>query len=253
MNPSSNLCKLFLSAFLLTNNHGADAFCSRRPTTSQSFSRVSSSSLRAEEEMAASVADTVQTAAESVQAAAATATAPVESSAPAAVVEAVPEVVKRVAALGDPLYEPVVDADTMALVLGQENYGLAIVLLGEGIWSLSSAPSIDQALKTLVPAAVAAAILAIVSGPMVTSGDVSQVGTGLFVADAVSIIMGLIYVARCLAPFSASPKEIPALGILVALAGFVTFSENLIVDGYVILPQLPQLPSIELPSIQLPF
>eukprot|EP00526_Cylindrotheca_closterium_P015092 CAMPEP_0113648020 /NCGR_PEP_ID=MMETSP0017_2-20120614/25452_1 /TAXON_ID=2856 /ORGANISM="Cylindrotheca closterium" /LENGTH=245 /DNA_ID=CAMNT_0000560177 /DNA_START=116 /DNA_END=853 /DNA_ORIENTATION=- /assembly_acc=CAM_ASM_000147 len=245
MNPSSNLySKLLFSAFLLLAT-GADAFA-----PSKSFSRFpagasSMTLLRAEEEMAASVAESVQAVA--------------ESAAPA-VVEAVPDapavvapVVQKAAELGDPLLEPVVDADTLALVLGQENYGLAIVLLGEGIWSLSQAPSIDQALKTLVPAAIAAAILGIVSGPMVTSGDVSQIGTGLFVADAVCIIMGLIYLARCLAPYSPSSKEIPALGILVALAGFFTFSENLVVDGYVTLPQLPQLPSIELPSIQLPF
>ena len=201
--------------------------------------------LRAEEEIAASVAEAVQAVA--------------EAAAPA-IVDAIPEaapavapVVRKVAELGAPLEEPVIDADTMALVLGQENYGLAVVLLGEGIWSLSTAPSIGQAAKTLVPAAIAAAILVLVSGPMVTSGDLSQVGTGLFVADAVSVVMGLIYLARVLAPFSESPKEIPALGLLVALAGFFSFSENLVVDGYVTLPQLPQLPSIELPSIQLPF
>jgi len=252
MHSSLNVHKLFFGALLVLAIDDADAFA-----PSKSFSRFAASSssmiLRAEEEIAASAADAVQSLAE-----AATAAAP-------AIVEAIPEavpdappaavvapVVKKVAELGAPLEEPVVDADTMALVLGQENYGLAIVLLGEGIWSLSSAPSIGQAVKTLVPAAIAAAILVLVSGPMVTSGDLSQVGTGLFVADAVSVIMGLIYLARCLAPFSPSPKEIPALGLLVALAGFFTFSENLVVDGYVTLPQLPQLPSIELPSIQLP-
>jgi len=142
------------------------------------------------------------------------------------------------------LQEPISSLDTIALVVGQENYGLAVVLLGEGIWSLSKAPSIEQFLKTLLPSAIAAAVLVLVSGPMVTSGDLSQTGTGLFVATAVSITMGLIYLARCLSSFSPSPKEIPALGLLVSVLGFFSFSENLIVDGFVTLPQLPQMPPI---------
>ena len=52
------------------------------------------------------------------------------------------------------------DLDTIALVAGQENYGLAVVLVGEGLWSFGKAPSVDHALKTLVPAGVAAAVLA---------------------------------------------------------------------------------------------
>ena len=51
------------------------------------------------------------------------------------------------------------------------------------------------------------------------SGDASMVATGLGVSAAVSIAMGAVYVARLTAPFSPSPKEIPALGLLVALAG----------------------------------
>jgi hypothetical protein len=66
--------------------------------------------------------------------------------------------------------DAVPDLDTIALVVGQENYGLAVVLLGEAIWSLSKAPSLDHALKTLVPAGIAAAVLIGVSGPQVTSG-----------------------------------------------------------------------------------
>ena len=145
------------------------------------------------------------------------------------------------------------DLATVALVAGQENYGLAVVLLGESIWSFSGAPSIDHGLKTLVPAGIAAAILAIVSGPMITSGNADSVATGLWIATAVSVAMGGAYLTRCLAPFSPTPKEIPALGVLVALAGFFSFSQNLVVDGFVTLPSipLPELPS--LPSIQLPF
>lgn len=151
---------------------------------------------------------------------------------------------------------PVNDLDTIALVVGQENYGFAIVVLGEAIWSFSKAPSIDHGLKTLLPAIVAAGVMGVVSGPMVTSGDAASVSTGLFIATGVSVLMGLCYAARLSAPYSPSPKEIPALGLLVAFAGFFSFSQNLLVDGFVTLPSLPSvnLPSLpSLPSIQLPF
>jgi hypothetical protein len=138
----------------------------------------------------------------------------------------------------------------VTLVLGQENYGFAIVCLGEGIASLVQAPSVGQAVKTLVPAGIAAAILFLVSGPMVTSGDIDQVGTGLFIATGVSIGMGASYVARLLSNFSPSPKENAALGLLVAFAGFFSFSQNLVVNGIITLPSLPTLPTIDL---QLPF
>ena len=150
------------------------------------------------------------------------------------------------------LHAAVPDLDTVALVTGQENYGLAIVLLGEAVWSFAKAPSFDHALKTLAPASVAALVLVAVSGPMLTSGVVSSVSTGLFIATAVSVAMGGIYLARCLAPFSPSPKEIPALGVLVAFAGFWSFSQNLVVDGFVTLPHIP-LPSFPSPSESLPF
>eukprot|EP00531_Pseudo-nitzschia_arenysensis_P008254 CAMPEP_0116142764 /NCGR_PEP_ID=MMETSP0329-20121206/15082_1 /TAXON_ID=697910 /ORGANISM="Pseudo-nitzschia arenysensis, Strain B593" /LENGTH=240 /DNA_ID=CAMNT_0003638021 /DNA_START=52 /DNA_END=774 /DNA_ORIENTATION=- len=151
-----------------------------------------------------------------------------------------------------PPMPPVNDLDTIALVAGQENYGFAVVLLGEAIWSFSKAPSVDHGLKTLLPAIVAAGVLGVVSGPMVTSGDAASVSTGLFVATGVSVAMGLCYAARLSAPYSPSPKEIPALGLLVALAGFFSFSQNLVYDGFVKLPSipLPTLPSINIP---LPF
>jgi hypothetical protein len=148
------------------------------------------------------------------------------------------------------LQAAVPDLDTIALVTGQENYGLAVVLLGEAFWSFGKAPSLDHGVKTLVPASIAAVILVAVSGPMVTSGSASSVATGLWIATGVSTAMGVVYLARCLASYSPSPKEIPALGVLVALAGFFSFSQNLLVDGFVTLPSIP-LPS--LPSIQLPF
>jgi hypothetical protein len=85
---------------------------------------------------------------------------------------------------------------------------------------------------------------------MITSGYTSQVATGLGIATVVSILLGVSYVARMLAPFSPSPKEIAFLGLLVAIAGFFSFSQNLVVDGFVTLPSIP-LPT--LPSIDMPF
>lgn len=138
------------------------------------------------------------------------------------------------------------DLDVVALVAGQENYGLAVVCVGEALWSFVQAPSFDHA-KVLVPAAVAAVVLAVVSGPMITSGDAASVSTGLFIATGVSVGLGLSYVARLVAPYSPSPKEIAFLGLLVAVAGFFSFSQNLVVDGFVTLPSIP-LPDIKLPT-----
>jgi len=151
-----------------------------------------------------------------------------------------------------PLSSVAPDLDTIALVAGQENYGLAVVVVGEALWSFFQAPSLDHA-KILVPAIIAALVLGFVSGPMITSGDPASVSTGLFIATGVSLGLGASYVARLLAPFSPSSKEIAALGLLVAVAGFFSFSQNLIVDGFVTLPSipLPSLPEITLPSIDL--
>jgi hypothetical protein len=91
--------------------------------------------------------------------------------------------------------DPLLDLDTVSLVVGQETYGLAIVCLGEAIWSFAQAPSVSHA-KVLVPGVLAAILLVAVSGPMVTSGDASQVGTGLWIATAVSIGLGMSYIAR---------------------------------------------------------
>ena len=142
-----------------------------------------------------------------------------------------------------------VGMDTVSLVLGQETYGLAIVIVGEAIYSFLQQPSLDNA-KVLLPAAVAAILLVGVCGPMVTSGDIASVGTGLTIATVVSVALGAAYVARLLAPYSPAPKEVAALGLLVALAGFFTYTQNLVVDGFV---SLPSLPTLELPSISLPF
>jgi hypothetical protein len=140
------------------------------------------------------------------------------------------------------------DLNVVGLVAGQENYGLAVVCVGEALWSFVQVPSLSHA-KILVPAAIAALVLVVVSGPMITSGDVASVSTGLWIATAVSVGLGVSYIARLLAPFSPSPKEIAALGLLVAIAGFFSFAQNLVVDGFVSLPSLPSLPSIEFPEI----
>mmetsp|Transcript_17713 Transcript_17713/g.37212 ORF Transcript_17713/g.37212 Transcript_17713/m.37212 type:complete len:216 (-) Transcript_17713:286-933(-) len=141
------------------------------------------------------------------------------------------------------------DLDTVALVAGQENYGLAVVVVGEALWSFFQAPSVSHA-KVLVPASVAAVVLAAVSGPMITSGDASSVALGLEIATGVSTLLGASYVARLVAPYSPSSKEIAFFGLLVAIAGFFSFSQNLVVDGFVTLPTLPSLP-FSLPEIRL--
>jgi len=147
------------------------------------------------------------------------------------------------------------DLDVVALVAGQENYGLAIVSMGEAIWSFVEAPSLSHA-RVLIPASIAALILVFVSGPMVTNAnDAAAIALGLEIATGVSVLLGLSYIARLLAPYSPSAKEIAFLGLLVSIAGFFSFSQNLVVDGFVQLPSipLPTLPTLpSLPAISLP-
>lgn len=137
------------------------------------------------------------------------------------------------------------DLDVIGLVAGQENYGLAVVLLGEGLYSFVQAPSLAN-IRVLIPPIVAAGILAVVSGPLITSGDLASVGTGLWIATAVSTLMGASYVLRLTAPFAMVPKEVAALGLLVAVAGFFSFGQNLLVDGFISLPSIP-LPGLPMP------
>lgn len=147
-----------------------------------------------------------------------------------------------------------INYDTISLVVGQENYGLAVVVLGEALWSTVSAPSLTNAARVCIPAGLAALILVAVSGPMVTSGDPSQIATGLGISTAVTIGLLASYALRLSARFSPAPKEIAALGLIVSVAGFFSFAQNLIVDGFVILPELPHidLPSFEMPNFELP-
>jgi len=138
------------------------------------------------------------------------------------------------------------DLEVVALVAGQENYGFAIVAMGEAIWSFLEAPSLSHA-RVLVPATIAAIILVFVSGPMVTNAaDAASIKLGLEIATGVSVGLGASYVARLLSPYSPSAKEIAFAGLLVAVAGFFSFSQNLVVDEFVTLPSvpLPELPSI---------
>jgi hypothetical protein len=140
------------------------------------------------------------------------------------------------------------DLEVVALVAGQENNGLALVCVGEALWSFVQAPSVSQ-IKVLIPAALAAVLLFAVSGPMIASNDAAAVATGLWIATGASVGLGVSYVARLLAPYSPSPKEAAALGLVVAVAGFFSFSQNLVVDGFVALPTLPSLPA--LPEVNL--
>jgi uncharacterized membrane protein (UPF0136 family) len=146
------------------------------------------------------------------------------------------------------------DLDVVALVAGQETYGLAIVCVGEAIWSFLQAPSFDN-VKVLIAPIISAIVLAAVAGPMVTSGDAASVSIGLEIATLVSLGLGASYVLRLLSPYSPVPKEIAFLGLLVALAGFFSFGQNLIVDGFITLPSLPSipLPQIEFPTLDLEF
>lgn len=140
------------------------------------------------------------------------------------------------------------DLEVVALVAGQENYGLAVVCVGEAIWSFLQAPSLPQ-VRILIPAGVAALVLGLIAGPLITSSDdVSSVATGLWIATATSVGLGASYVLRLLSPVSPTPKEAAALGLIVAFAGFFSFSQNLIVDGFVTLPSLPSIPLPSFPK-----
>jgi hypothetical protein len=137
------------------------------------------------------------------------------------------------------------EIEVISLVVGQGNYGFALVCLGEALWSFLQAPSLDHA-KIFIPAGVSAVILVAVSGPMITSGDMGSLGTGLFICTGLSFALGASYVARMVAR-SPSPKEIAFLGLVVALLCFSFFTQNLVGNGFVTLPNIP-LPALPDPS-----
>jgi len=138
------------------------------------------------------------------------------------------------------------DLGIVALVAGQENYGLAIVALGEAFWSFAQSPNFSN-IKVLVPASIAAIILVVASGPMITSGEVASVQYGLEIATVTSLLLGASYIARLVAPYSPTAKEAAFVGLLIAIAGFFSFAQNLVVDGFITLPNLPSLPLPEMP------
>ena len=67
---------------------------------------------------------------------------------------------------------------------------------------------------------------------MITSGNADSVALGLEISALISFLLGSSYVARMVAPYSPSPKEAAFAGLLVAIAGFFSFSQNLVVDGF---------------------
>lgn len=142
------------------------------------------------------------------------------------------------------------DLETVSLVVGQETYGLAFVCVLEAVSCFVRAPSFSKAVQILGPAGLAGAMLTLVSGNLVTSGEASKISLGLEISVAVTIFLGVSYILRLNAPLDASsPKESAFFGLIVAIAGFFSFSQNLTVNGFVVLPSLPSIP---LPSISLP-
>jgi len=142
--------------------------------------------------------------------------------------------------------------DLISLAGEQENFGFAIVFLGEAIWSFIQRPSLSHA-KILAPAILNAAILILVAGPPISSRDPTSLAFGLEVATACSFVM----IGSCalrLANPSPSPKEAAALGLIIAFAAFFSFSQNLLVGEFVTFPSipLPHLPEIGLPSPSFP-
>jgi hypothetical protein len=82
---------------------------------------------------------------------------------------------------------------------------------------------------------------------MITSGEVTSVQYGLEIATVTSLLLGASYIARLVAPYSPTAKEAAFVGLLIAIAGFFSFAQNLVVDGFITLPNLPSLPLPEMP------
>ena len=140
------------------------------------------------------------------------------------------------------------DLEIVSLVNQQYNYALAVVCMGEGIWSFIQAPSLSHA-KILIAPIVTSVILVLVSGPLLSSSTTDDVFLALSINTGLSVLLGASYILRMIAPYSPSPKEAAFLGLLVSVAGFFSFSQNLVVNEFVTLPSLPVIP---LPSFQLP-
>ena len=148
-----NYNQLLSLASLLLSSSSVDAFASMKRTAAA----LSNTAIRAEVGgMSSADIPTVpgiipEVAAPDVAAAAVSETASLSTDTAAKIIQsqqfAPPTAVQKVVIDPDgpqPLPQnPVVDLDTIALVVGQENYGFAVVVLGEAIWSFSKAPSID--------------------------------------------------------------------------------------------------------------
>ena len=91
----------------------------------------------------------------------------------------------------------------------------------------------------LVQATIAAAILTLRSCLLITNGNTFR----LDIVTVTSILLCSSYIAMLVAQFSPSFKEIAFGGLLVALVGSFSFSQNFVVDEFVDL-NLPQLPDI---------
>jgi len=140
------------------------------------------------------------------------------------------------------------DLEIVSLVNQQYNYALAVVCMGEGIWSFIQAPSLSHA-KILIAPIITSVILVLVSGPLLSSSTTDDVFLALSINTGLSVLLGASYILRMIAPYSPSPKEAAFFGLLVSVAGFFSFSQNLVVNEFV---TLPSLPVITLPSFQLP-
>jgi hypothetical protein len=132
------------------------------------------------------------------------------------------------------------DFDQISLATSQENAGLAIVVLGEAGYSFIKAPGWKTGVL-FVPAIAAAFVLFTISGPPLDNADVTM-GDGLRVAALVSLALMGVYSLRLVLP--TPNKEITFGGLLVAIAGFASFSQNLFAGGWVNFPALPSLPSL---------
>ncbi|GMH55828.1 hypothetical protein TrVE_jg3448 [Triparma verrucosa] len=136
----------------------------------------------------------------------------------------------------------VADLSQISLAASQENTGLAIVVVGEAVYSFTQAPSLGHA-KILLPAIASAVVLFMVAGPPLDVPDVHMID-GLSVAAGVSAALMGCYYLRLTFP-SPSPKENAFGGLVIGFLGFASFVQNMFAGGWLAFPTLP--------SISLPF
>jgi len=134
--------------------------------------------------------------------------------------------------------------EQIILAITQENIGLGVVFIIEALYSFLKYPSLEHAV-VLIGAALGSPVLFFFVSPMLNSGNPGQVSMGLEAAMGVSIFVALTYLIRMLNPSPYVAKEVPAFAILVCIAGFTSFSQNLLAIG----ASFPSLPLPELGSI----